>query len=169
MLCDISTTKNEEIRLGTITPDNWRIFNGLKVKENQQSYVPSNVVILARAFAYREYNSRVYPIYKGDTPIGLLMQRDYKEDDRLLCILEEFMIAEQYQGKGYGKAAISLWLSKIKDEKKYDAIILCYIEGNERARDFYLRMGFKHTGVIDEDEVVMEYNLKDRITTSDNQ
>ena len=54
-------------------------------------------------------------------------------------------------------------------ENKYASIILCYIEGNERARDFYLRMGFKHTGVIDEDEVVMEYDLKERITPSDNQ
>ena len=62
------------------------------------------------------------------------MQHDLN-DDGLVCVLNEFMIAEQYQGKGYGKAAMKLWLSMIENENKYDSIILCYIEGDEIARN----------------------------------
>ncbi|MGH4122620.1 MAG: hypothetical protein ACREV6_06790 [Clostridium sp.] len=45
----------------------------------------------------------------------------------------------------------------IKNEEKYDSIILCYIEGDEVARNLYLDMGFNHTGEVDEDEIVMNY------------
>ena len=82
------------IYLGTITPDNWRVFNALKVKDEQQDFVLSNVAIPARAFAYREYNSCVYAINNEDKPIGVLMQLDYKKNDKLSCVLDDFMIAE---------------------------------------------------------------------------
>lgn len=149
------------IHFGNITPDNWRAFNALKVKKEQKKFVASNVTILARAFAFRDYNSRVYAIYNGDLPIGMLMQYDLN-DDGLVCVLNEFMIAEQYQGKGYGKSAMQLWLSMIESEKTYDSIILCYIEGDEIARNLYLSMGVQHTGEIDKDEIIMKYIVKDK-------
>lgn len=148
------------VYFSTITPKNWRVFNALKVKDEQKNYVASNVTILARAFAYRDYNSRVHAIYNMDEPIGILMQHDYKRNDKLSCLLDQFMIGEQYQGKGYGKSAMQLWLSMIKNEEKYDSIILCYKENDEIARNLYLSMGFYHTGEVDEDEIIMEYCLK---------
>lgn len=148
------------IHFHNITPDNWRVFNKLKVKDGQETFVGSNVTILARAFAYREDNSQVYGICYDDLPIGLLMQRDYKEDGNLLCVLDQFMIAKQYQGKGFGKMAMQLWLSLIKKEDKYDSVTLCYHENDEIARNLYLSLGFRHTGKVDEDEVVMDYKLK---------
>lgn len=69
------------IQFSNITPDNWRIFKALKVKEEQREFVASNVTILARAFAFRDYNSRVYGIYKGEVPIGMLMQQDPMIDE----------------------------------------------------------------------------------------
>ena len=65
------------VYFSSINPDNWRIFNKLRVKEEQEKFVPSNNTILARAFAYREYNSKVHAIYNDDKPIGILMQYDY--------------------------------------------------------------------------------------------
>lgn len=73
---------NKKVRFDIITPDNWRVFNALKVKKEQAGFVTSNLTILARAFAFRNYNSLVYTIYNENLPIGLLMQRDYKEDDK---------------------------------------------------------------------------------------
>lgn len=151
------------VYFSTITPENWRIFNVLKVKDEQKNYVASNMAILARAFAYRDYSSRVHAIYNGEEPIGILMQHDYKRNDKLSYLLHQFMIAEQYQGKGYGRAAMQLWLSMIKNEGKYDSIILCYKESDEIARDLYLGMGFYHTGEADEDEIIMGYNLKKNV------
>ena len=51
------------IYFSTITPENWRIFNALKVKDEQKAFVASNIAILAKAFTYRDYNSRVHAIY----------------------------------------------------------------------------------------------------------
>lgn len=147
------------VYFGSINPENWRIFKALKVKDEQKDFVAPNVTMLARAFAYRDYNSKVHAIYNDDEPVGMIMQNDYNENGKKSCVLTELMIAEQYQGKGYGKEALQLWISMIKNENKYDSIILCYIEGDKIAENLYLNMGFYHTGDVDEDEILMEYNL----------
>lgn len=149
------------VHFGAITPDNWRIFTALQVMEGQKDFVASNLTMLARAFAFRNCNSRVYAIYDDERPIGMLMQREHKEEGKLFCVLDQFMIAEQHQRKGYGKTAMKLWLSMIQNEENYDSILLCYIKGDEPARNFYHGLGFHHTSKIDEDEVIMEYKLKD--------
>ncbi len=45
------------------------------------------------------------------------MQRDLKDGNDLICILDQFMIDQNYQGQGYGKASMELWLSMIKKGK----------------------------------------------------
>jgi len=45
-----------------INPENWRIFSALKVKKEKEKWVAPNIAILARAFAYRDYNSVVCAI-----------------------------------------------------------------------------------------------------------
>ena len=142
-----------------ITPENWRIFNALKVKKEQEQWVASNVSILARAYAYREHNSVVYGIYNCETPIGIIMQRDYLESGKTYCVLDKFMIAGQFQGKGYGKKVMQKWISLITEDKKHDAIMLCYKEEDKIACNLYKSLGFKHIGEADEDEITMEYQL----------
>ena len=142
-----------------ITPENWRIVNALRVKKGQEQWVASNVAILARAYAYRNHNSIVYAIYDCETPIGLLMQRDYIQNAITYCVLDQFMIAVPYQGKGYGKKVMQKWFSLITEDKKYDAIMLCYKEDDMIACNLYQSLGFKHIGEVDEDEIMMEYRL----------
>jgi len=48
------------LRFELINPENWRIFSALKVKK--EKWVAPNIAILARAFAYRDYNSVVCAI-----------------------------------------------------------------------------------------------------------
>ena len=148
-----------DLHFELITPENWRIFNALHVKKEQEHWVASNIAILARAYAYREHNSIVYAIYNCETPIGLLMQRDYIHNEITYCVLDQFMIAEPFQGKGYGKKAMQKWISLIKEDKKHDAIMLCYKEEDMIACHLYQSLGFKHTGEVDEDEITMEYQL----------
>ena len=81
------------------------------MKEEQKHFVASNVAILARAFAYRKDNSKVFAIYNNINPIGLIMQRDFKDENNLICILDQFMIDKNYQGQGYGKVSMELWMS----------------------------------------------------------
>ncbi|MEK4627101.1 MAG: GNAT family N-acetyltransferase [Solibacillus sp.] len=149
-----------ELQFELINPENWRFFNVLNVKKEQKNWVASNVTILARAYVYRDYNSIVYAIYNSNTPVGLLLQRDYIENEKTCCVLDQFMITEQFQGKGYGKKAMQQWIALIKKESKYNSITLCYKEEDSIAKKLYESLGFQHTGVVDEDEVIMEYLLK---------
>ena len=43
---------------------------------------------------------------------------------------------------------------------KYDKAVLCYIEGDEAARNLYEKLGFRHTGEAYEDEIIMEKCLR---------
>lgn len=152
--------KKTKIHLEEITPDNWRKINALEVKEEQKHFVASNVAILARAFAYRKDNSKVFAIYNNINPIGLIMQRDLKDENNLICILDQFMIDKNFQGQRYGKASMELWLSMIKKENRYNAIGLCYIENDNIAEKLYKNLGFiRIPEEDDEDELVMRYEL----------
>lgn len=148
------------IELREITPDNWRKVNSLEVKRVQKTFVADNVAILARAFAYRKDNSKVFVVYFEDTEIGLIMQRDFRIGDKKICILDQFMIDEHYQGLGYGKIAMGIWICNIKREKLYDSIEFCYKEENIMAKQMYEKLGFvRSPQKDDEDELVMEYFL----------
>ena len=149
-----------EINLIDLTPDNWREVNSLKVKPEQQKYVAENVGILARAFAYRSDNSKVHVVSTGDIPIGLIMQRDILLENKLICILDQFMIDGRYQGKGFGKKAMEVWLSMIKSDESYDSIDLCFVQGDIIAEKMYESLGFiRIFEDDDEDELVMSYKL----------
>lgn len=150
------------LELREITPDNWRKVNALKVKEEQKSFVADNTAILAKAFAYGNANSKVYAIYLEENPIGLIMQRDYMEEGKLKCILDQFMIDRNFQGLGYGKEAMKMWIDNIRNERIYDSIELCYIEEDYLAKKIYEKLGFiRIPEADDEDELVMRYNFKD--------
>ena len=149
-----------KIHFEEITPDNWRKINALEVKEEQKHFVASNVAILARAFAYREDNSKVFAIYNDVNLIGLIMQRDFKDENALICILDQFMIDKNYQGQGYGKVSMELWMSMIKKENRYSAMELCYIEDDYIAEKLYKSLGFSRKPEDDDgDELVMRYEL----------
>ena len=36
------------------------------------------------------------------------MLRDFVDNGKILCVLDQFMISEQYQGQGYGKLAMTI-------------------------------------------------------------
>jgi len=63
-----------------------------------------------------------------------------------------------YQGRGYGKAATQLVLDAMKQDGKYRKVALCYVEGNEVAKQMYENFGFVETE-RDGDEIVMELVL----------
>ena len=139
----------------TITPDNWRL--GLHVRDDQRSFVSDSAGILARAYAYRESRSRAFVIYNDELPVGMAMYYDVEEEREYN--FSQFFIDKRYQGNGFGYAAASLIIQVMKDDGKYDKVVLCYIEGDNAARNLYEKLGFRHTGEAYEDEIIMEMNL----------
>ena len=137
-----------------IDSDNWRI--PLKVSKEQELYVANRTTILARAYAYRNARSCAFLIYDDATPIGMVLYHD--EVSLNAYVFSELFIDEQFQGKGYGRAATKLVLDNMKKDGKYNKVILCYIEGNDAAKRLYEGFGFVETD-RDEAEIIMELKL----------
>lgn len=144
------------IRFETVTPDNWR--PGLSVREDQRNFVADSAGILARAYAYRDSRSRAFIICNDETPIGMVLFHDAEEDGAY--DFSQFFIDRRYQGNGFGYEAAKAVLQMMKDDGKYDNVLLCYIEGDDAAKNLYEKLGFRHTGEACEDEIIMELRLR---------
>lgn len=143
------------IHLEAITEENWR--ENLSVAESQKGYVSDPMRLLARAYAYRDKRSCACMIYDDDKPVGMALYYDCPECQAY--DLSQLFIDEKYQGKGYGREAAKQLLNRMQNDKKYDKVVLCYIEGNNQARSLYESLGFVHTGEADGDEIVMMKQL----------
>lgn len=144
------------ICLRTVDPDNWRL--GLKVSEAQKGFVADTATLLARAYAYRESRSNAYVIYDDDVPVGMAL---YYDCDALQAFdFSQIFIDERYQGKGFGTEAARQIIHMMESDGKYDKVVLCYIDGNEAAKNMYEKLGFYLTGECDDDEIIMEKTLK---------
>ena len=118
------------IRLEEITPENWRY--DLRVKESQKNYVSDGMRLLARAYAYRNYNSVALIIYSDDTPVGMALYYDTSG----AYDFSQLFIDRNYQRMGYGEKAARQIIERMKAEHRFEKILLCYIEGNEPALSF---------------------------------
>lgn len=145
-----------KVHLEEIDEENWRVE--LKVSKEQERYVADKTLLMARAYAYRNARSQVKLIYVDKEPVGMLLYYDC--DEAGAYDFSQIFVDERYQGKGYGSAAAKLALELMQSDGKYDSVILCYIDGNSAARDMYEKLGFVHTGEVDEDEIIMRKKLR---------
>ncbi len=139
-----------------ITNDNLRQIIELSdtLDEAQRKCVAMNGNSLAQAYVNQEH---AWPraIYLDDTPIGFIMldltPDDIPEGDQPAIYLWRFMIAKDYQNKGYGKKSLDLLIRKCKDENKKSLYLSCEIE-NDMPYQFYIKYGFIDTGIFKDDE-----------------
>ncbi|MCC3359017.1 GNAT family N-acetyltransferase [Bacillus sp. REN16] len=126
--------------LKTITKENWLKAISLKVREDQEKFVASNVVSLAQLNFLENFHAK--GIYHGDEMIGFTLY-GIDEDDHEYWIYR-MMIDQKYQGKGYGKQAIKLVIDDIKNSKenRHQSITLSYEPSNDMAKSIYKKMGF---------------------------
>ena len=144
------------IRLEPVTPENWRL--GLAVEEAQKRFVSNSDRILARAWAYRDERSRAFVAYADETPVGMAL---YYDEARIgAYVFSELFIDARYQRRGYGRETARQMLRLMEDDGRFDRVVLCYIDGNDAARQLYEALGFRPTGERDGDEIIMEKHLE---------
>ena len=146
------------VYLEKVSEKTFRTVIKTKVSPEQENYVASNMFSLAQAWLYYE-NARPYAIMDDGKVVGFTML-DWDEEERTVGIWR-FMIGIEDQNKGYGRAAMKVLLKMITDADKFDVVILDYAEGNTVARELYYSFGFRETGEVDDDEVIMELPLTD--------
>jgi diamine N-acetyltransferase len=69
------------------------------------------------------------------------------------------MVAEQYQGKGIGRAAIRLVIEHVRSKGCFRKLELSYVPADGSPEPFYLSLGFRNTDRFDDDERIMELPL----------
>jgi diamine N-acetyltransferase len=147
-----------EITFREVSLDNLRDVVNLKVADHQAGFVADN----ARSIAWSGYASNLIPsaIYSDDnTFVGFALYGEWEEEPGLWGIAR-FMIGEQYQGKGLGKAAMRELIRIIRErDPEAHAINLSYVPNNEAARRLYASVGFRETGEMRGHEVEARLDL----------
>ena len=138
------------IKLSEITEENWMEVADLSVKESQKNYVAPAIGIIARGYVYRDCNARIFVIEKNGAIVGVALVREFTEEP-LGYDLQQFMIDQRHQGKGYGSAALKLILDELRKEAHYDHVELCVKKDDIEAIQLYEKHGFVDSGYVDED------------------
>lgn len=138
------------ITLQPINETNFLTASSLRVQPEQQSFIQSAPLILARAYAYRNQRGTAWGIYADMRMVGLAMIHDMDEEPSCyhLCA---FMVDQAEQGKGYGQAALKLVLDMCRQERKYPRVELCVKKRNTAAIYVYEKAGFRNSGYCDPD------------------
>ncbi len=138
------------IRLVNIDETNFFAARTLSLQEGQRRFLDSPLGIIARGFVYRDQRARVLAVTDEDIMVGLLLVKDMDEEPACYD-LQQFMIDERHQGRGFGKAALGLLLDDLRQEGKYADVEVCVDKANAAAIALFTGAGFRDTGYVDPD------------------
>ena len=142
------------VELRTITKENLEEVLSLNVWEHQESFVSSTAYSLAQAYAYRE-TAFPFAVYADHAIVGFIMMGYYEAQNQYT--LWKFLIDKNQQGKGYGREALEKGIKYLKDRFGTKEIYTGVALGNERAKHLYRSIGFKETGLIENNMEEMRY------------
>jgi N-acetyltransferase len=163
---EISEIPAAQISLRALTPETVRAVCRLNPGANGEHMVAPNSVSLAQA--YVQPNAVPRAIFAGETVVGFLMLYDptldpaqAKKDDAQSNALNlwRIMMGLQFQGKGFGEAAIMEIARYATSRTGLTQITLSYVPREGNASPFYKRLGFTETGELDGTEVIMAQPL----------
>jgi diamine N-acetyltransferase len=154
-----------ELSLREVTPENWRATLGLAVFPEQQRFIADSVPIaaIALAKAYIRPAGLIWVPYAfyADTEMVGFTELAYEPESVNNYWIFHFFIDRYYQGRGYGKEALHLFLQFIQDHyPQCQALQLTVHPENEHARHLYIGAGFQPTGATLSDEPVYQLSFK---------
>ncbi|MBQ4425107.1 MAG: GNAT family N-acetyltransferase [Lachnospiraceae bacterium] len=138
------------VKLVDINESNFFAFRRLRVRAEQAGFLDSAVGILARGYVYRAERARVFGIMDGECAVGLALVKDLDEEPACYD-LQQFMIDERFQGRGFGAETLRLILAELAQERKYDCVEVCAKKDDAAVLRLYEKAGFTDTGYVDED------------------
>ena len=130
----------------------------LTVSAEQVQYISPNADSLKEADGVPEI-ARPFAVYVDDRMVGFAMFAfDEINDDPDKYWLWRFMIDEEFQGKGYGSAALEAIIEYFR-ENGADEITLSTKENNTAALGLYHKFGFSENGEMNGEETVLKKPL----------
>ena len=153
------------LTLCEVTRENWRATLDLAVPPEQQRFIADYVPIaaIALAKAYIRPGGLIwipYAFYAHTAMVGFT-ELAYEPGSTENYWIFHFFIDFRYQGKGYGKQALQLFLQFIKEQHPQCCSIQLTIHPeNKRAQHLYLGAGFQPTDAVGSMEPVYKIALR---------
>lgn len=143
------------IHLRPVTADNWEEVVALRLSPGQKHLFAPNWYSLLQA-QYEGGEARA--IYAGSTIVGfahyVLMPQAQG------CQLLRFMIDQEFQGFGYGRAALATLIEHLASAQYVSTVWLTVAPGNTGAVRLFESAGFVATGQMDFDEAVYQLAIR---------
>ena len=117
----------------------------------QSSFVAPNAYSLAQALFSKTAWYRA--VYAGKSPVGFVMLDDDPEKE--VYYLWRFMIAPQFQHRGFGARALASVIEYVKTRPGARELLLSYIPHEQGPTEFYRSQGFSETGEVFGQEIEM--------------
>ena len=148
----------DEVELKDVTAENWSAVAALALDPAQEDLVASNVESLTEAQC--DPDARPRAVYAGARVVGFLMyDAGAPDDEPREASIYRFMIGREYQGKGYGRAALAKALDEIRAIPRVEKISISYMPDNPAAKPFYGSFGFVEVGLDEDGEMLAELEL----------
>lgn len=157
------------IELERLSYENYAECIQLKVAIDQKNFVTDNATSIIHAYFELEKGMMIplpYVIKNDDEMIGFIMMSYCKPDLNSptqkgeYCIWR-FMVDEQHQGKGYGRASVLKALNIIRTYPiEYSETVCVFVEKDDvKAKSLYNSIGFVETGETIDDEIKLRKYL----------
>jgi diamine N-acetyltransferase len=147
----MNNDQRDELTIREVTRENWRATLRLAVHPDQQRFIADAVPIAAIALAKAYVRPRgllwlPYAFYARTEMIGFT-ELAYVPDSSDSYWIFHFFIDVAYQGQGYGKQALLLFLDFLRQQHpRCRSIRLTVHPENVRAQRLYTGIGFQLTG-----------------------
>jgi diamine N-acetyltransferase len=133
------------IRLQPIDKDNWTECIKLKAKPEQEGFIASNLYSIAQFQFLEQFEAMA--IYDEQTMVGFALYGLDSDDGNYW--IYRLMIDGNFQGKGYGKAALRYIVEEIRNKPdRTDVLMISFDPKNELARQLYVKASFEEIGVM---------------------
>jgi diamine N-acetyltransferase len=139
------------VTLREIDRDNFKQCVRLEVREDQKTFVATNVFSIAQSKVEPSFTPQA--VYDGEEMVGFVMY-GYDADEGCHYVAR-LMIDKNHQGKGYGRAAMVEAVRRMRAEPGCREIALSVEPENVGAQRLYESLGFRKTGEVVEGEEVM--------------
>lgn len=158
------------VELRPVTARNWEEAVKLKMTPEQERFVPSVALSLAKAYIKPDgvtYDPiSIYSILT-DEMVGFYSYM-YRPHNMRVVYIGGFLIDRRFQRQGYGVAAMKSFLHNVQSElPECEGVYLTVHPENVAAERFYSQFGFSKTGLVIGGEDAMGLNFASSVVRQD--
>ena len=148
--------KMDNIHFKDIDYTNENVVRNIKLKSEQEKFIENVDECLKEASIYSQW--KPVAIYYKEVVVGFAMYGSFGPNKDTW--IDRIIIDEKYQGKGYGRIAMTKLIDIVSKKYEVDTIYLSIVEENILAYNLYKSIGFEYINEKDANgELIFKYRI----------